>query len=270
MKLIDQAKSEHANALADIKKYRAEIKNLPKGRLECHKRGNGWRWYVNKNGKREYIVKKHHKTAEALAYKRVAKTKLDQLETRVQAIDAFIESMKVSEDVQDKRNKPNAEVDRLAQAYYDRNHPEETERKREMDSLLSEDVQKFKGRDINIKEYPIRSEWGLRFRSKTEAMIYRKLRENGLLVLYEPDMELGEWRISPDFIVYSKRTGKKWVWEHFGQMDREDYVNKNKNKIMHYIENGYIPNINMIATYEIKENAIDMLYIESLINIFLL
>ena len=270
MNLIEHAKNERKNVQAEIKKYKAEIRKLPNGRLECHKRGNGWRWYVKKEGKKEYVTKNHHKTAEALAYKRATKVKLDELQACEEAIGAFIESMATSKEPKDKRNKPNPEIERLAQAYYDRTHPEEAERKKEIERQLNEDIQKFKGRDINKDEYPVRSSWGLRFRSKTEERIYQKLRENDLLVLYEPDMELDGWMISPDFVVYNKRNGKKWVWEHFGMMDNPDYVNKSKSKIMRYIENGYIPSINMITTYEIKDNPVDLIYMDSIIENFLL
>ena len=270
MNLVEHAKNEHKKTQEKIKKYKSERKNLPNGSLECHKRGNGWSWLVKKNGQREYLAKKYHKKAEALAYRRKSKAELEQLQAREQAIETFIKAMKASEDVQDKRNKPNAEVDRLAQAYYDRMHPEETAKRLEIEQQIRENIQKFKGRDINIEEYPVRSSCGLRFRSKTEERIYQKLRDNGLLVLYEPDMELGGWMISPDFIVYSKRTEKKWVWEHFGKMDDADYVYKNKGKIMRYIENGYIPNINMIATFETKGNSVDLMYIDSIIENFLL
>ena len=37
-----------------------------------------------------------------------------------------------------------------------------------------------------------------------------------------------------------------------------------------YIDNGYIPNINMIATYEIDDNSVNLRYVESLIEQFLL
>lgn len=275
MELYEQAVQERLRIEKEIKGLKTEIKKLPNGRIECHRRGDDWSWHVKKKGqkKKEYLSKKKDvRRAEALAYKRNTQRKIEYLENHLKALKDFTEndSPDALKKLKDKREKTNPEINRLAGAYYDRVHPEIAEARERNLKQMNDNIQQFQGKEIDIKEYPVKSVWGLRFRSKTEALIYDRLRAHELLVLYEPDMELAGVVRSPDFIVYNKRTGQKFVWEHFGKMHDYGYHKKNKWKLLDYLDAGFIPNINMIATFEINDNSVDLVYIESLIENFLL
>lgn len=273
MNIIEFAEAEKQRATAELKHKKSEIRQLSRGRLECHRRGNNWTWKIVSNGKKKYLAKrKHTRIAESLAYKRKLQSEIDYLENHISAINTFLE-MDAPEQLnmsKDKRSRSNEEINRLAQAYYDRTHPEIVERKKANLIALEENIQKFKGKEINKSEYPVKSAWGLRFRSKSEALIYERLRAHDLLVLYEPDLEINGRMRSPDFIVYNKRTNESIVWEHFGRMKDPEYLYSNKRKILQYLDGGYIPNINMIMTFEADDNRVDFQYIESLIENFLL
>lgn len=273
MNILEYAEREKQRAERELKQKKAELRKLSRGRLECHRRGNNWTWKIVTNGKKKYLSKrKHTQIAESLAYKRKLQQDIDYLDNHICALTSFIrmDSPARVNIPKDKRSKTNEEIDRLAKAYYDRTHPEITAKRLSNQIALEENIQKFKGKDIEKAEYPIKSMWGLRFRSKSEALIYERLRAHDLLVLYESDLEINGKMRSPDFIVYNRRTNQPIVWEHFGKMNSPGYLNTNKNKILQYLEAGYIPNINMIATFEIDDNSIDLQYIESLIEIFLL
>lgn len=273
MNILEYAKKEKQRAEHDLKQKKAEIRKLSRGRLECHRRGNNWTWKIITNGNKKYLSKrKHTQIAESLAYKRKLQQEIDYLDNHISALTSFIQMDSPAQLnlPKDKRSRINEEIDRLAKSYYDRTHPEITEKRLSNQIALEENIQKFKGKDIDKSEHPIKSAWGLRFRSKSEALIYDRLRAHDLLVLYESDLDVNGKKRSPDFIVYNKRTNQPIVWEHFGKMNNREYLSNNKNKILQYLEAGYIPNINMIATFEIDDNSIDLQYIESLIEIFLL
>lgn len=274
MELTELCKNEINDYTKEATLLRKEYRNMPKGRLECHRRNNnGWSWFVVKNGKRQYLSKrKHAAMAERLAYKRIVKNRISVLEHKINVLENFIADYDDIRSINpaDKRATSNEEINKLSSIYYDRTHPKETEWRIRMEKEIEDNIQKFKGKEINEEEYPVISVWGLRFRSKTEALIYDRLRANDLLVLYEPDMMLGDYNISPDFVIINKRTGKEYIWEHFGRMKDPAYIYKNKKKFSNYIDHGYIPNINMIATYEINDNSINLRYIESLIEQFLI
>lgn len=274
MELLDMCKNEISENRHELDVLKKEYRNMPKGRLECHRRiNNGWSWFIVKNGKRQYLSKrKHAAIAERLAYKRIVKNRISVLEHKIDVLANFIKNY---DDVghinpADRRATTNEEINKLSDRYYDRTHPKETEWRMKMKKEIEDNIQKFKGKEINEEEYPVISVWGLRFRSKTEALIYDRLRANDLLVLYEPDMMLGDYCVSPDFVIVNKRTGKEYIWEHFGRMKDPKYIYKNRKKMDDYIDNGYIPNINMLVTYEIDDNSVNLRYVESLIEQFLL
>lgn len=67
---------------------------------------------------------------------------------------------------------------------------------------------------------------------------------------YECELRLGHTIIYPDFTLRHPRTGKVYYWEHFGLMDNPAYCKKMANKLELYANNGIIPSINLITTYE--------------------
>lgn len=170
----------------------------------------------------------------------------------------------------DKRlHQTNDEVERLANAYRKRTQPAVAECEEQVRKAIEENIQQFAGRDIDINQYKIKSNYGLRFRSKSEALIYERLRSHGLLVLYEKSLKLpiGITR-SPDFTIYRPATDDYIIWEHFGMMDSPGYLESNHEKLHEYFLSGYLPGINMIATFEAGDNALNLEYIDMLIETF--
>lgn len=90
-------------------------------------------------------------------------------------------------------------------------------------------------------------------RSKSEAIIDMVLYTNHIPFRYECKLQLGRVTLYPDFTIRHPRTGKLYYWEHFGMMDDETYLKKTCSKIQTYARNGIYPSINLIATFETKE-----------------
>ena len=61
---------------------------------------------------------------------------------------------------------------------------------------------------------------------------------------------------------YLKSAGEYYYWEHFGMMDNPEYASPACRKIKTYCDNGIIPSINLIMTYETSACPIGMERIE--------
>lgn len=74
----------------------------------------------------------------------------------------------------------------------------------------------------------------------------------------------------PDFTIRHPITGEMVYWEHFGLMDEEAYRNSVYKKLKLYCDNGIIPSINLITTYETKQHPLDANHVEAIIKEYFL
>ncbi|MBE5877250.1 MAG: ATPase [Lachnospiraceae bacterium] len=107
---------------------------------------------------------------------------------------------------------------------------------------------------------------GHKVRSKSETMIVMYLYNNQIPYRYEGALTLDGTTIYPDFTIRHPKTGQIYYWEHFGKMDDEVYIRKTQRKFQTYTSNGIIPTIQLITTYETKDNPLDMKTIEEIIE----
>lgn len=73
-------------------------------------------------------------------------------------------------------------------------------------------------------------------RSKSEAMIVKVLKQNKIPYRYEAKLLFGDIEMYPDFTIRHPKTGQWFYWEHFGLLDKADYVKtciQNCNCIQH-------------------------------------
>ncbi|WP_155831060.1 hypothetical protein [Butyrivibrio sp. MB2005] len=115
------------------------------------------------------------------------------------------------------------------------------------------------------------SDNGIRVRSKSELMIANTLEKMNIPYRYEYPTKiklLGNVR--PDFTCLNVRTGKQYIWEHFGRMDSLSYANKNVFKIDAYMQTGYFQGKNMIMTFETSQHPISSATIKSVIEQYLI
>ncbi len=88
-------------------------------------------------------------------------------------------------------------------------------------------------------------------------MIADALFENKIPYRYECLMLLDAFSCFPDFTILHPRTKETLIWEHFGLMDEESYAQNFSQKMCCYARNGWIPNQNLITTYETRERPLD-------------
>ena len=128
-----------------------------------------------------------------------------------------------------------------------------------------------------------RTENGEMVRSKSELLIANELSRRGIPYHYEEEITLAAsntvnyaesaaasgFTYHPDFVVLNPRTGKKYIWEHFGRMGDPSYAIDKVGRIRRYIQNGYIPGINLITTFEAESQPLTTDVINAMITNFL-
>jgi len=96
---------------------------------------------------------------------------------------------------------------------------------------------------------------GFKVRSKSEVLIADRLYEEGILYHYEEQLILSDHSSYPDFNI-PITLYRKYAWEHFGAMDKPLYFNRTRGRIMDYLDHQWLPGINMLTTYETKQNPL--------------
>ena len=242
-----------------IEKIEHQIAGLPKGELICAKNDERYKWYLKENGKQKYLPKKKRALAEALAEKKYYIYWLEELKNE---LDIY--------------------------KYYLKKYPDN---KRTTDSLL---LHKGWGELLKNRFIPTKLElqkWqneeyisctkhkenlvflgtqGKKLRSKSEVIIDMLLYKYQIPFHYEERLILNGIEIYPDFTIRHPLTGKTMYWEHFGLMDDEVYRKNVYQEMKTYCENGIIPSINLITTYETNDHPLNIEYIESIIKTYFL
>ena len=75
---------------------------------------------------------------------------------------------------------------------------------------------------------------------------------------YECRLDVGNRVYYPDFTIRHPLTGEFFYWEHCGRMDTPGYRSDYMNKMHTYINNGILPDHNLILTYESDNHPLDI------------
>ena len=237
----------------EVRELETRLEKAPKGSLRCHKNGKSFRWYFidekdhrvkEKNAKRKYISKKTGRPlAEKLARKAYDKRKLAGCKKELTALKRYL-------------NCSNSEI-MPEQKYLCENSGFRELLISEM-PLMNRELEEWRVADyLRNPFYPenlqICSSDGTMVRSKSEALIASGLASNGIPYRYECALELEGQTLYPDFTIRHPFTGKVFVWEHFGMVDQEEYLERTLKKLRVYLRNGFIPDINFIMTFETRQ-----------------
>ena len=103
-------------------------------------------------------------------------------------------------------------------------------------------------------------------RSKSEVIIANTLYMNQIPYRYENQLEVKGVILYPDFTILHPKTNNLCYWEHFGMMENETYRENAYNKLKLYGQNGIIPSINLITTFETKSHPIDSGKIQQIVK----
>lgn len=111
---------------------------------------------------------------------------------------------------------------------------------------------------------------GIAFLSKSEMLIAMALHSYGIEFKYESKLYVNGRYIYPDFVIKRPKDGKIFIWEHFGKMHEDGYRHKNIHRLEEYHQVGYYLWDNLIASFDLGKNSINMDYIDKIIKLYLL
>ena len=103
-------------------------------------------------------------------------------------------------------------------------------------------------------------------RSKSEALIIDLLNRKNIPYVYDFPMYLCGILKWPDFIILDKRNNREIVIEHLGKMSDTGYRNKQAEKLGLYIDSGYVPNENLLLTFDSRDGNINVPAISRMID----
>lgn len=240
--------------------YKTALKQLPEGRLHCKRKYNGLQYYRwdEKHKKQHYIRKADYDLVFALKYRRMLEEAIKTIETNLRLQGKVIE--------QYRRYDPASLLSRLGAVYQDMPellyHPE-------FQNLEEENLKNYQ-LDFQQDKIIQKSSFGMKFRSKSEAIIGELVHAAKIPFYYEAKLilkdESGEThRYYPDFTFLPPGRGKVY-WDHLGRMDLETYRRKNFKKLTDYHYNDILVPDNLILTMESKDGALDIAGINRIIT----
>ncbi|MGN0329158.1 MAG: ATPase [Lachnospira sp.] len=243
----------------EIEKIETMKRKLPEGELLCCKNEKRYKWFWKVNGSSTYLPKRNRQLAEKLALKKYFKYRLEELKTSLSAYEYYLKKMSGVEG-KTETLLLHEEWSKLLATHF-RAVNVELQRWQEEDY---EKCEKYKENLI------YKGTQGKMLRSKSEVIIDMMLYKNNIPFRYEDRLTLDGIEVYPDFTIRHPVTGKIIYWEHFGLMDEEVYRNSACSKIKLYCDNGIIPSVDLITTYETKLHPLDIGHVEAIIKEYFL
>ena len=111
---------------------------------------------------------------------------------------------------------------------------------------------------------------GLLVRSKAEADIAGRLEYYGVPYHYDEMLEIGGRQFAMDFVCLNVSSNRLWYWDHRGMLDNPEYIRKTIYCETAFLNAGMIPWINMIVTAETLDHPLDLQWVDTIIQYYLL
>lgn len=241
-----------------INSLHSQIESLPEGKIICTPNGKGYKWYRSDGHKSVYIPKSERKLAEQLAVKKyLQQIEVDCIQEK-QAIDFYLRHHNTSKAEGLLINKLGYQE--LLSPYF---KPHSQEISDWMNASFEQNP-KYPENKIH------KTSSGNMVRSKSEVLIDMVLYTHKIPFRYECELQLGEFRVYPDFTIMHPKTGKIIYWEHFGKMDDPKYNRNVGDRIQTYVNNGIVPSIDLIVTYETSFHPLSVDEVEKMVKEYFL
>lgn len=236
------------------------MKILPQGTLRCTSSNGSDQYFVN--GK--YISKK-----EKDYVRKVAQREYD--EKLIPSLERVISKLKEVETIYDDRMLENC-FQKMCSARKKIVAPFIEPMDMKINRFMNEGYEPSEFEENDKTEfYTLRNE---RVRSKSEMIIADELYRYEIPYRYEKPLILEDWGKSilfrPDFTVMNKKSGKIYIWEHFGMMDNPEYIEKNIRKLDIYEKNGFLLGVNLLLSHETSKAPLSRIVLDSYIDYYLL
>jgi len=237
-----------------INSLHSQIESLPDGKIICTPNGNGYKWYHSDGHKSVYIPKSERNFAEQLAIKKyLQQIEKDCIQEKT-AIDFYLRHHSPSKAEDLLLNKPGYQE--LLYPYF-----------KSQSQMIEDWINSSFEQNPKYPENKIhKTSSGNMVRSKSEVIIDMVLYTHKIPFRYECELQIGSYKIYPDFTIMHPMTGKIIYWEHFGKMDDPKYSRNVGERIQTYINNGIIPSIDLITTYESMSHPLSIDEVEKIVR----
>lgn len=223
---------------SEIESLKQKLKECPDGKLIIIHNGKYVKYYSSDGHKSTLIPKKDWSYAGKLAYKKYIMLRLELVQSQYGLLKSKENQYKNAE----KRYMEfmlDAEIRKLLSGY-------------DIVSMIDAEWQNAEfEKNTRFPEKLIHETVnGLKVRSKSESIIALALAQHKIPFKYECKLCLNGVELYPDFTLKHPISGKLIYFEHFGMMDDSSYANDAYRKIRTYVQNGILPNRDLLMTFE--------------------
>lgn len=243
-----------------------ELKKLPQGTLQRRDKSYGSEYYTRKDGVEVYIPKSQHSLVNDLKRRRVLETAESIVKGNIKAMERLLK-----------------EYEPLDFEKIERSLPQSYRGLEQVRPKFAPGEKIFcgvKGQHFTQSENPFMREklvnstyFGLKTRSKSEAIIAEALYRAGFSVYYEKRIilydEFGNQKTAYLDFVIPLTVEYEMGWEHNGLLDDDAYLERNVEKLRLYHLNGIYQPKNLIVTADKSGGGLDNEYIECLVQNYL-
>ncbi len=269
MMTIEKLENERQYLKDQLDQIREKLKKLPQGYLRIERNGSyhKWFWVTKPKGQnishQEYLKKDQHDFVAALALKTYYLQQGTDIRERISEIEREINYYKARS-----RKSRSAYQLLLENSEFRRLIP--LDRLSLEDELAAWQAAPYPRNASHPEELLIDMPDGTKCRSKSERTIAEELIRYKIPYRYECELVLGFKVIHPDFTLRNRRTGEFFILEHFGKMTDELYFKRFTARMKDYLAFGYVPGVNLLATYETDACPLNRLQIQNLIETYLI
>lgn len=243
-----------------------ELAKLPEGTLQRRIRQNRVEYYTRVDGSQLYIPKSQHSLVNDLKRRRVLETAESIAKGNIKAMERLLKEYEPLDFDKIERSLP--------QSYRG------LEQVRPNFAPGEKTYFGVKGQHFTQSENPFMREklvnstyFGLKTRSKSEAIIAEALYRAGFSVYYEKRIilydEFGNQKTAYLDFVVPLTVEYEMGWEHNGLLDDDAYLERNVEKLRLYHLNGIYQPKNLIITADKSGGGLDNEYIECLVQNYL-
>ena len=236
-----------------------QLSTLPEGNLYCSRNGNQFKWFISDTPKPQYLSKTKRNLAEQFAARKYLTLRLEDLTNEKRAIDFYTRHHHA--------DYGKAELLLTKPGYQELLAPYFQPLSQKLSAWMNAPYEKCTEHPEHLIH---RASSGNLVRSKSEVLIDMALYTNKIPFRYECPLQLGASTIYPDFTICHPDTGQLFYWEHFGLMDDPEYCRETFFKLRSYSLHKIYPMINLITTYETKENPLSVEIINQIVNYYFL
>lgn len=235
----------------DIQK---QLSMLPQGKINVKQNQKRFKWYVSHENTMKYLPKSERNLAEDLARRKYLSYRLEELIKEKEAIINYLKQFSGFSYKSEKLLNNPLYIPLLKVSFKTKSEI--------INEWSTASYTRKNNYSENLKHKTLSKNL---VRSKSEAMIDSALFQNEIPYRYECLLQLDDDSFYPDFTILHPKTEEIYYWEHFGMMENPEYATNTFSKLLIYSSNNIIPTINLITTYETKDNPLSMYQIEKII-----